>query len=64
VRKSVEAPTATRFKPAMLLYVPIAANEVFLAFWLIVKGFHGSAIDRPIHHPQRAIPEPASTASA
>lgn len=57
---NVVAPDLSQgFQPAMLLYLPIAANEVFLAIWLIVKGFHGSAIDRPIHPPQLAIPEPA-----
>lgn len=54
---NVVAPDLSQgFEPAMLMYLPIAANEVFLAFWLIVKGFHGSAIDRPIHSPQLAIP--------
>jgi hypothetical protein len=33
------------FEPAMLLYLPIVANEVFLAVWLIVKGFTASASD-------------------
>jgi hypothetical protein len=27
------------FHPAMLLYFPIVLNELFLALWLIVKGF-------------------------
>jgi hypothetical protein len=37
------------FEPAMLMYLPIAANEVFLAVWLLVKGFQGPAIDHAIH---------------
>jgi hypothetical protein len=46
---NVVAPDITQgFQPAMLMYLPIAANEVFLAVWLIVKGFDGSALDRPI----------------
>ena len=28
--------------PNMILYLPIIANEVFLAIWLIVKGFNTS----------------------
>lgn len=27
------------FEPAMILYLPIVANELFLAGWLLVKGF-------------------------
>jgi hypothetical protein len=30
--------------PSMVLYLPIIANEVVLALWLIVKGFNQSAI--------------------
>ena len=29
--------------PNMILYLPIIANEVFLAIWLIVKGFDTSS---------------------
>ncbi|MFC1898565.1 DUF4386 domain-containing protein [Candidatus Cloacimonadota bacterium] len=31
-------------QPSMILYLPIISNEVFLAIWLIVKGFYISAI--------------------
>lgn len=30
--------------PSMLLYLPIMANEVVLAVWLMLKGFNQSAI--------------------
>ena len=40
------------FQPAALLYVPIALNELFLAGWLIIRGF-GEAATR------RAVPQPA-----
>ena len=33
------------FEPAMLLYLLIVANELFLAGWLIVKGFNAPAIE-------------------
>ena len=32
------------FQPAMILYFPIVFNELFVALWLIVKGFNSSAI--------------------
>jgi hypothetical protein len=45
---NVVAPDITQgFRPAMLLYLPIAANELFLAIWLLTKGFNRSAVDRP-----------------
>jgi hypothetical protein len=47
------------FQPAMLLYLPIAANEVFLALWLMVKGFKISAMDRPIRPSRFAMPDAA-----
>lgn len=31
------------FEPAMLLYLPIVANELFLAGWLLLKGFSSPA---------------------
>ena len=34
------------FQPAALLYAPIALNELFLALWLIVRGFD-AVIERP-----------------
>jgi len=44
---NVVAPDITQgFEPAMLLYLPIAANELFLAIWLLMKGFNGSVVDR------------------
>jgi hypothetical protein len=42
------------FQPAALLYLPIALNELFLALWLIVKGF-----DAMIHRPVEAAAQPA-----
>ena len=33
------------FQPAMVLYFLIVLNELFLAGWLIVKGFNPAAID-------------------
>jgi hypothetical protein len=40
-----EVPDLTKgFHPAQLLYFPIVLNELFLAIWLIVKGFSPSAI--------------------
>ena len=30
------------FQPLALLYLPIALNELFLAGWLLVRGFNGS----------------------
>ena len=48
------------FQPAALLYLPIALNELFLAFWLIVKGFDGSAIDRPFQPAPLAISDAAA----
>jgi hypothetical protein len=35
---------AEGFHPAQLLVLPIVLNEVFLALWLIVKGFRPSAL--------------------
>jgi hypothetical protein len=35
------------FQPAALLSLPIALNELFLALWLIVKGFDAT-IQRPV----------------
>lgn len=32
------------FNPGQILYFPIVVNELFLAVWLIVKGFNPSAI--------------------
>ena len=32
------------FNPGQILYFPIVLNELFLAIWLIVKGFSSSAI--------------------
>ena len=43
------------FQPLALLYAPIALNELFLAIWLIVKGFDRSGIDRPIQPSPLAI---------
>ena len=41
----LQVPDLTQgFEPAMLLYFPIVLNELFLAGWLIVKGFTPSAI--------------------
>ena len=38
------------FQPVMLLYFPIVLNELFLAIWLIAKGFNSSAdILQPEH---------------
>ena len=38
------------FQPVMLLYLPIVLNELFLAVWLIAKGFNASAnILQPEH---------------
>jgi hypothetical protein len=31
------------FQPAALLFLPIALNELFLALWLIVRGFRQPA---------------------
>jgi hypothetical protein len=42
------------FQPAALLYLPIALNELFLALWLIVKGF-----DATIQPPVMAAAQPA-----
>jgi hypothetical protein len=43
--KGLGVPDLTqRFHPAMILYFPIVLNELFLAIWLIVKGFNSSAI--------------------
>jgi hypothetical protein len=50
-----------RFQPLALLYLPIALNELFLAFWLIVKGFDGSAIDRPVQPSVLAISDAAAS---
>jgi hypothetical protein len=36
--------TANIIPSLMILYLPIIANEVILAIWLIVKGFNQSAI--------------------
>jgi hypothetical protein len=32
------------FQPAMLLFLPMVLNELFLAIWLIAKGFTSSAV--------------------
>jgi hypothetical protein len=41
----IEVPDfAEGFHPAQLLVLPIILNELFLAIWLIVKGFRPSAI--------------------
>jgi hypothetical protein len=41
---NVLAPDVTGgFQPAMLMYIPIVLNELFLAIWLIVKGFEAPA---------------------
>ena len=38
------------FQPVMLLYLPIVLNELFLAVWLMAKGFNASAdILQPQH---------------
>ncbi len=43
--KGLGVPDLTQsFHPAMILYFPIVLNELFLAIWLIVKGFNSSAI--------------------
>jgi len=43
--KGLGVPDLTQaFQPAMILYFPIVLNELFLAVWLIVKGFNTSAI--------------------
>lgn len=43
------------FQPLALLYAPIALNELFLAGWLLVRGFSGAAV-----HPMlRAASQPA-----
>jgi hypothetical protein len=34
------------FQPAAVLFLPIVLNELFLAIWLIVRGFD-AAIERP-----------------
>lgn len=40
-----EVPDLTQgFEPAMVLYFPIVINELFLAGWLLVKGFSSRAI--------------------
>jgi len=44
--KGLRVPDLTQgFHPAMILYFPIVLNELFIAIWLIVKGFNSSAID-------------------
>jgi hypothetical protein len=43
------------FQPAALLFAPIALNELFLAGWLIVRGFDASVSrDLPVVAPQAA----------
>ena len=52
--------------PAVLLVVPIAVNELFLAGWLIVKGFDQRALassDAATPTPTSAAPALASSAS-
>ena len=45
------------FQPLALLYLPIALNELFLAGWLLVRGFSGAGA---AGHPAiRAAPQPA-----
>ncbi len=44
--RALAVPDLTKgFQPAMALYFLIVLNELFLAGWLIVKGFNPSAID-------------------
>ncbi|MGD0248285.1 MAG: DUF4386 domain-containing protein [Candidatus Limnocylindrales bacterium] len=42
------------FQPAMLLFLPIVLNELFLAMWLIAKGFTSSAINPVAYEAQPA----------
>ncbi len=42
------------FEPAMLLYLPIVANELFLAGWLLVRGFQAETTPRVPERPARS----------
>jgi hypothetical protein len=34
----------TEFQPVMILFLPIILNELFLAVWLLAKGFNPRAV--------------------
>lgn len=60
VAMSAGVPDLTQdFEPAMLLYFPIVLNELFLAGWLLVKGFTPPAAEFPPEEPR--VQEPALT---
>lgn len=44
------------FEPAALMYVPMVANELFLAGWLIFKGLTSSAVDARVDGTGHAAP--------
>jgi len=42
------------FQPAMLLFLPMVLNELFLAVWLIAKGFNSPAVESDAYVTQPA----------